>query len=115
MQKHLSRRDVLQLGVAAGLSAGLSRSALGQGKPKPIRAGVIGVGARGTHHVRLALSAGIEIPAICDIKEAHLNRAIDLVEKARPGAKPGWTTNRWICGPKSSICCKPLLKTRVWL
>ena len=88
MEKHLHRRDFLQLGAAAGLAAGLGSSALAQESPKPIRLGVIGVGSRGTYHVQLALNAGIEIPAICDIKEAHLNRAIGVVQQARPGSKP---------------------------
>jgi len=85
---HIDRRDFLKLGAAAGVAAGLASSTRAQENPKPIRVGVIGVGGRGTYHVQLALNVGIEIPAICDIKEAHLNRAIDLVQKARPGSKP---------------------------
>ena len=88
MSENLKRRDFLQLGAAAGIAAGLRTSALGQDIPKPIRLGVIGVGSRGTHHLRLALAAGIEIPAVCDIEQAHLDRAIGIVEKARPGHKP---------------------------
>jgi len=87
MEPEIARRSFLRLGAAAGLAVGLGPSALGQENPKPVRLGVIGVGSRGTHHVRLALAAGIEIPAICDIKEAHLNRAIELVQKTRPDAK----------------------------
>ncbi len=87
MTRPIHRREFLELGAAAGIAAGLSTSALAQATPKPIRLGVIGVGGRGTHHVRLALAAGIEIPAVCDIKEAHANRAIDVIQKARPGAK----------------------------
>jgi predicted dehydrogenase len=87
MTKPIHRRDFLHLGAAAGIAAGLSSATAAPEHAKPIRLGVIGVGSRGTHHVRLALAAGIDIPAICDIKEAHLNRAIDLVEKARPGVQ----------------------------
>ncbi len=87
MKEQIRRRRFLALGAAAGIAAGVQSSALAQENPKPVRLGVIGVGSRGTHHVRLALDAGIEIPALCDIKEAHLNRAIDLVRKARPSAK----------------------------
>ncbi len=87
MSEHFDRRRFLELGAAAGIAAGLSSSAGAGENAKPIRLGVIGVGSRGTHHVRLALAAGIEIPALCDIKEAHLARAIDVVQKARPGAE----------------------------
>jgi len=87
MPKPIHRRHFLQLGAAAGIAAGLSSSTRAQESPKPIRLGVIGVGGRGTHHVQLALAAGIDIPALCDIKEANLNRAIDVVQKARPGDK----------------------------
>jgi predicted dehydrogenase len=87
MNDEIRRRSFLRLGAAAGVAAGLGSLTVAQESPKPIRLGVIGVGSRGTYHVQLALAAGIEIPALCDIKEAHLNRAIDIVEKARPGSK----------------------------
>lgn len=87
MTRPIPRREFLELGGAAAIAAGLSPSSLAQQAPKPIRLGVIGVGSRGTHHVRLALAAGIAIPALCDIKEAHLNRAIGVVQQARPDAK----------------------------
>ena len=83
----IQRRDFLRLG-AAGLAAGLARTARGQGKPKPIRLGVIGVGGRGSSHLRTALAnPAIEVPAVCDIIEARTNRAAAMVAKAREGAK----------------------------
>lgn len=90
MQNHIGRREFLRLGAAAGLTAGLRPAALGQDKPKPepVRLGVIGVGGRGTHLLRLALASGVEVPSLCDIKPAHLNRAIDIVRKEREGRKP---------------------------
>ena len=88
MLKDIHRRDFLQLGAAAGLSAGLAASASAAEESAPIRLGVIGVGNRGTHHVRLALAAGVDVPAVCDINEAHLNRALAIVEKARDGRRP---------------------------
>ena len=88
MERRIRRRDFLQLGAAAGLAAGSAAAARGGQLPKPIRLGVIGVGRRGTRHVGYALDAGIEIPAICDIKEEHLNQAISMVAEARGGAKP---------------------------
>ncbi len=88
MDKSLSRRDVLQWGAGAGLWAALGASLAADEKPKPLRVGVIGTGSRGTYLLSLALAAGAEIPALCDVKEASLNRAIDLAAKARDGRKP---------------------------
>jgi predicted dehydrogenase len=84
----MQRRELLRLGAAAGLAAGLAESAPAQPKARPIRLGMIGVGGRGTYLLSLALQAGVEVPAICDIKEPHLNRAIDIAAKARGGRKP---------------------------
>lgn len=89
MSEHLNRRDLLRAGVAAGVSAGLHRAAIANEPPgEPIRLGVIGTGGRGTHLLRLALEAGVEVPALCDIDVAHLDRAIDVVAKVRNGRKP---------------------------
>lgn len=88
MEARIDRREMLRTSVAAGLAAGLASASFAQEKPKPARVAVIGTGGRGTHLMRLALDAGVEVAALCDIKEAHLNRAIDIVAKARGGRKP---------------------------
>ncbi len=88
MNEHVDRREVLRLGVAAGLAAALGPASNAAEPAKPLRVGVIGVGGRGTYLLQLALHAGAEIPAVCDIKLPHLNRAIELVAKARDGKKP---------------------------
>jgi predicted dehydrogenase len=50
---------------------------------KPVRIGLVGVGNRGFSHVQSLLDVpGVEIPAICDINEANLGRAVSFVEKA---------------------------------
>ena len=88
MNDRMHRREMLRLGAAAGLAAGLAESAHAEPKAGPIRLGVIGVGGRGSYLLSLALQAGVEVPALCDIKEPHLNRAIDIAAKARDGRKP---------------------------
>ena len=88
MNDRMHRRELLRLGAAAGLTAGLAEPAHAEPKAGPIRLGVIGVGGRGTYLLSLALQAGVEVPALCDIKEPHLNRAIDIAAKARGGRKP---------------------------
>ena len=81
----------IKLGVATGLSLGtasLSLAADNANKQKPFRLGFVGTGARGTYLLQLALAAGVEVPAICDINPANLQQAIEIVGKARDGRKP---------------------------
>ncbi len=50
---------------------------------KPVRIGIVGAGRRGTAHVQTLLDVpGVDIPAICDINEANLARAVGIVEQA---------------------------------
>jgi predicted dehydrogenase len=52
------------------------------GAEKPVRMGLVGVGNRGTGLVKILLDVpGVEIPAICDINEEHLQNAQAIVEK----------------------------------
>jgi predicted dehydrogenase len=73
----------MRLAGAAGLgAAGVSTSRAAQAAEKPVRIGVVGVGRRGTGHVRTLLDVpGVEIPAICDINEANVQRSQAFVEK----------------------------------
>jgi hypothetical protein len=95
-----NRREFLQAGALAGLGAAFGLSAVARGeeqhepttKPQAafhaapietVRIGFVGVGGMGTHHVRTLLRLeGVQIRAICDIREAHATRAQDLVEQA---------------------------------
>jgi hypothetical protein len=83
----IARRDMLRLGATAGLAASFAVDVIADQKTNPIRLGFVGVGNRGTHLLRLALDAGVEVPALCDIQEDHLHRAIALVE-SKLGKKP---------------------------
>ena len=91
MSTHINRRQVIKLGVATGLSLGTSSLSLATdnaNKEKPFRLGFVGTGARGTYLMQLALAAGVEVPAVCDIKPSNLQQAIEIVAKARDGRKP---------------------------
>ncbi|HID76905.1 MAG TPA: Gfo/Idh/MocA family oxidoreductase [Planctomycetaceae bacterium] len=85
------RRDFLKTGAAAVLAAGASGQAA-EAPSQPLRVGVIGVGNRGTHLLRLMLAHGVEVPALGDIREAHFQRAAEIVAEARQGHRPeGYT------------------------
>jgi predicted dehydrogenase len=93
MAEHVDRREFLRAGAAAAVAtqvAGVSQAA---NSSKPLRVGVIGVGGRGTYLLRLALDAGVEVPALCDIDPQHLQRAVEVVAKARDGRKPAGYAN----------------------
>lgn len=78
----IDRRDFLKISTATTLGAGLARGFAAPAR-KPVRLGMVGVGSRGTAHLRnLLRMGGVEIPAICDINQEHLHRAQALVEKA---------------------------------
>lgn len=65
-------------------------AAFGQGV-KPVRIGMVGVGGRGTSLLRNFLDVpGVEIPAICDINEANLQRAQGIVQKAGRAKPQGY-------------------------
>ena len=65
------------LGAAAGATLVFGQS------PKPVRIGMVGVGNRGSADLKTLLDLpGVEAPAICDINEANLQRAQDMVEKS---------------------------------
>lgn len=88
MDNSLSRRDFFRVGLGAGIAVNLAKSAFTAEVVKPVRVGFIGVGGRGTYLLRLILNVpGVEVPAICDINEAHLNRAQTVVQEAR-GSRP---------------------------
>ena len=96
MGETIRRREFLQAGAAVGLAAGLAHDAIGgEAEPKPVRLGVIGIGGRGTYLLGVALKAGAEVPALCDIDPAALARGTAIVEKER-GKKPEGYGN----GPK---------------
>jgi hypothetical protein len=72
-------------------SAGNEKSQTGN--EKTIKLGFVGVGGRGSYHLDVALGIpGVEIPAICDIKDANLYRAKQWIEEA--GKPPPRLYNR---------------------
>ncbi|MBI4582651.1 MAG: Gfo/Idh/MocA family oxidoreductase [Planctomycetes bacterium] len=99
-QRTLSRRSFLAAGAASAAAAGTGWSALAgppaplaAGPGDPVRAGLIGVGGRGTRHLETALKNNyVSIAAVCDLDEGRLNHAAGLVEAAG-GRKPALHTD----------------------
>lgn len=91
----IDRRQFLKIGTATTLGVGAMTSGLqiGSAAPqKPVRLGMIGVGGRGTSHLRTLLGRGdVQIPAICDINMEHLARAQSMVEKAGQKRPEGYS------------------------
>jgi predicted dehydrogenase len=86
----ISRRDFAKTVALAGLAG--ATSALGadrvRGVNDRVRLGFIGVGGRGTYLLGVALGLDVvDVPAICDIDAARLDRALGQVEKSR-GKRP---------------------------
>ena len=83
----IGRRDILKAGAGIALA---TRGSAGQAKP--LRIGLVGVGARGTALLELFLKfGGVQIPAIADIDENHLRRAQGLVEKSGQSRPEGYS------------------------
>ncbi|MEA2062052.1 MAG: Gfo/Idh/MocA family oxidoreductase [Gemmatimonadota bacterium] len=92
MSDNLKRRDFLKLSTASMAGMAMAQAA----KPKkalaadkPIRLGFVGVGDRGSWHLDCALGIeGVEVPALCDIKDHYLHRARRWVEESgRPAPR----------------------------
>jgi predicted dehydrogenase len=82
-----NRRQFL---AAAGGLAGAA--ALSAQDVKPVRVGLVGVGNRGGSLLRTLLNLpGVEVPAICDINEEKLARAVSRVTEAGRAKPVGYS------------------------
>jgi predicted dehydrogenase len=88
------RRDFLKKSIAAGagalLASGIPLTTFGA-QDKPVRMGFVGVGGRGTGMLRVALSQGIKVTAVCDIIEERVQRAQRIVEEAGQPRPKGYS------------------------
>ena len=80
----LNRRDFIKKSTMAGLGVSFLAPNILTGKDdRKVRLGFIGVGLRGTDHLRRVLNRpDVQVTAICDINPAALSNAVALVEKA---------------------------------
>jgi predicted dehydrogenase len=89
------RRKFLKNSLAAGAGMMLAASGLPlasyAAQEKPVRLGFVGVGARGIGMLRVALSQGVKITAVCDIVEERVARAQRIVEEAGQPKPQGYS------------------------
>jgi predicted dehydrogenase len=86
-----SRRDFLKsvgAGLALSLTASNYRALGGVGANERIQMGFIGLGGMGTGRLKEFMQHDdVDVAALCDVDESHLNQALAEVEKIR-GRKP---------------------------
>ena len=84
----MNRKDFIIRSTAAGIGLSVTPTfnILKGTDDRKVRLGFIGVGSRGTGHLRGILSrTDIEVPAICDISETNAARAQKMVHAAAKG------------------------------
>jgi len=97
MADGVTRRGFLRAGAAAaGAATWAAARGAGATPRDTVRFAFIGVGARGTGLLGLLLQRPeVQVAAICDINPDHLNRAIDLVQKARGNTPAGYSRDEY--------------------
>ena len=79
----MKRRDFVKTTAAAGLTMAAAPNLVFGGRKERVRLGLIGVGLRGTWHLRNAiLREDTDIRAICDIDPGRITICKDLIAKA---------------------------------
>jgi predicted dehydrogenase len=87
MAGRVGRRDVLKMGAAMAVAPAVNAS-----PPKNIRIGFVGTGGRGTGLLSQLLKLpGVQVLALCDIVEARLTRAQNMVVKSGQPKPEGYS------------------------
>ena len=88
------RRDFIRNSIAAGagalLASGIPLASFAS-QDRPVRMGFVGIGGRGTGMLRVALTQGIQVTAVCDIIEERVQRAQRIVEEAGQPKPKGYS------------------------
>ena len=84
---HTRRRFLLCAGVGCALPLTAAAYRAVPGANDRINAGFIGLGVQGTGRLREFLRhADVNVTAVCDVDQEHLDRAVETVRAARPAA-----------------------------
>ncbi len=95
LQEGITRRGFC---TVTGASLVLGTRALGQAKgaAKTVRVAFIGVGGRGTGLLKVLLKVpGTSVSAICDIDQAHLDRAVQIVRRVKGNTPDGFSKDEY--------------------
>lgn len=89
----MDRKDFIKSSAAAGLGLSMQPFSILEDKDdRKVSLGFMGVGSRGTNHLRGLLARNdVQVNAILDPKEENLNRALDLVEEAGQDRPEGYS------------------------
>lgn len=84
MDTKMNRKEFIKKTTLTGAGLSVLPFSILRGKDtQKVRVGIIGVGARGTGHLRGMLArSDVEVPALCDIDKDNATRARQMVEKA---------------------------------
>jgi predicted dehydrogenase len=91
----MTRRDFTRTVAVAGLASATTALSADRivGANERVRLGFIGVGGRGTYLLGVAMGFNtVEVPAVCDINTARLDRALSLVETSRGKRPAGYSS-----------------------
>ena len=82
MKYDLNRKGIVDYDIYSSSTTANSPSASAPPE-RTLRIGFVGVGNRGSYHLDCALGIeGVEVPAVCEVKEDRLERAKNWVEEA---------------------------------
>ncbi|MEL7832904.1 Gfo/Idh/MocA family oxidoreductase [Fodinibius sp. Rm-B-1B1-1] len=93
MSNEINRKDFLKTTALTGLGLSMAPFSILRGNDdRTISLGFLGVGARGSSHLRGILNRDdVEVKAILDPKEKNLKQALDLVEDAGQDRPEGYS------------------------
>ena len=88
MTKHFNRRDFLKTGTLGGLGFAILPSLLKAAPSDRLRIAHIGLGGMGNNHLNwFAALPDVEIVALCDLDENHLNGTLQSLKKLKPDSQ----------------------------
>ncbi len=89
MNKSIDRRDFIKQGGAAAFSLAFLPTMANKAAPSDrLRIAHIGVGGMGNNHIKwFAALPEVEIAALCDVDEEHLNSSLKNLETLQPNSK----------------------------
>jgi predicted dehydrogenase len=94
VKDELGRRNFIRKSIAAGtgalLTSGIPFESFAS-QERPVRIGFVGVGGRGISMLRVALTQGVQVTAVCDIIEERVRRAQKIVEEAGQPTPKGYS------------------------